>query len=224
MQPLTEEQFHEALPPALRKSVSIDVMQQINQTISDPEVQEAFKENLLSYTNVLQDGRFKLTGYISAVKYVSHKLMGKSNIDAYIATFPDKYAKFKTQGVSRKDISSYASAFNKSKLVNLIYEQTLIPTHVLNASLFQKAINTQAELMLYANSEKVRSDAAACLIKELKPPETAKIELDLGQKADKSIDALRAATQELVRQQKELIKQGASIKNIAEGALIVVND
>lgn len=64
-------------------------------------------------------------------------------------------------GVSEKDQSSYISAYHKSKLVNLIFEQTLIPIHILNAPLLQQAINVQAELMLTANSEKVRSDAAA---------------------------------------------------------------
>lgn len=224
MQPLTEEQFREALPAAVQKAVGTEVLDLVNQTLSCSETQEAFRENLLSYTSILQEGKFKLSSYVNAVKFISFKLMGKTNVDAYVATFPDKYAQFVAAGVSRKDIASYASAFNKTKLVNLIYEQTLIPTHILNAPLFQQAINTQAELMMTANSEKVRCDAANSLLTHLKPPDTKKIELDLGTKADKTIDILRATTQQLVEQQKELIRQGASAKHIAEGALIVVND
>jgi len=175
MTPLTEEQFKAALPAQIKKSVNPSLMKQVNQTLSSTEAMESFKENLLTYTSVMTDGRFKITSYINAVKYVSFKLLGSTNIAAYSKTFPDKIARFKAQGVSDKDVSSYAAAFNKSKLVNLIFEQTLVPTHVLNAPLFQKAINVQAELMMTANSEKVRSDAAACLIKELKPPETQKV-------------------------------------------------
>ena len=185
---------------------------------------QSYRENLISYSSVMQDGRFKVSGYISAVKYVSHKLMGKSNIKAYSLTFPGKIAYFKKTGVSEKDISSYASAFNKSKLVNLIFAQTLVPTHVLNAPLFQQALNTQADIMMNSQSDKVRCDAANSLLTHLKPPETKKIELDLGSKTDKTLDTLRATTLELVAQQKLMIQQGASAKSIAEGALIIVRD
>jgi hypothetical protein len=34
--------------------------------------------------------------------------------------------------------------------------QTLVPSYVLNADLYQKALNTSAELMISAKSEKVR--------------------------------------------------------------------
>jgi hypothetical protein len=225
MTPLTEEQFKAALPAQIKKSVNPSLMKMVNQTLSSTEAMESFKENLLTYTSVMMDGRFKITSYISAVKYVSFKLLGSTNIAAYSKTFPDKIARFKAQGVSDKDMSSYAAAFNKSKLVNLIFEQTLVPTHVLNAPLFQKAINVQAELMLTAHSEKVRSDAAACLIKELKPPETQKVELDIGTKTDKTLETLRASTMELVKQQKAMIASGASnAKNIAAGSLVIVRD
>lgn len=219
--PMTPEEFKSALPIQLKNSVTKEVMDEVNKILSGPESTEIFKENLLSYTRVLLEGKFKMTSYISAVRYVSFKLLGGSNIAAFTATFPDKIARWKAQGVSEKDQASYVSAYHKSKLVNLIMEQTLIPTHILNAPLFQQAINVQAELMMTANSEKVRSDAAACLIKELKPPETTKIELDLGHKADKTLDTLRETTKALIEQQKRMLAQGASLKSIAEGVLVV---
>jgi hypothetical protein len=218
---MSPEEFKSALPIQLKNSVTDEVMNSINAVLSGPEATAVFKENLLSYTSVLMEGRFKMTSYISAVRYVSFKLLGGTNKAAFTATFPDKMAKWKAAGVSEKDIASYTSAYHKSKLVNLIMEQTLIPTHVLNAPLFQQAINVQADLMLNAHSEKVRSDAAACLIKELKPPEATKIELDLGVKADKTLDTLRETTRALVEQQKRMLAQGTSIRTIAEGVLVV---
>lgn len=220
---MTSEQFKSALPLQLRNAVTPEVMQAVNQTLSCPESMELFKENLLSYASVLVEGRFKMTNYINAIKYVSFKLLGSTNISAYTKTFPDKVARFKARGVTDKDISSYVSAYHKSKLVNLIMEQTLIPVHVLNAPLYQQAINTQASLMLYAKSEKVRCDAADSLMKQLKPPETKKVELDIGLQTDRTLDTLRATTMELVAQQKKLIRQGTPIKEIAEGALIIAD-
>jgi hypothetical protein len=97
----------------------------------------------------------------------------------------------------------------------------MVPTHILNAPLFQEALNVQAQLMRTAVSEKVRTDAAANLLATLKPPEVKKIELDIGHKEDDTIKQLRETTLKLVRQQEEMIKDGsASTRSIAESKLI----
>ena len=170
---------------------------------------EAYRDNLLSYTKVMADGRFKVQEYVNAVKYVSHKLMGCTNIEAYTKTFPDKYQRFVAQGVQAKDIASYVTAYNKSKLVNLIFEQTLIPSYVLNQDLYQRALNVQADLMVNSGSDKVRCDAANSLLTHLKMPETQKVELEIGVKEDSSISQLRQATLELARQQRLAMEAGA---------------
>lgn len=219
---LTIDQFKAALPDKVKKSVNQELIDQINKTLAEPELYEAYRDNLMSYTRVMADGRFKIQNYIDAVKYVSHKLMGCSNIDAYTKTFPDKYQNFLAQGVVAKDIASYVTAYNKSKLVNLIFEQTLIPAYVLNQDLYQKALNTQAELMITAKSEKVRCDAANSLLTHLKMPETQKVELEIGVKEDSSIAALRATTLELARQQRLMVESGAmNAQEVAHGRLII---
>lgn len=222
MTPLTAEQFKQALPDKVKKSVSQELIDQINSTLSEPEMYEAYRDNLLSYSKVMADGRFKIDQYISAVKYVSHKLMGATNIEAYSKTFPDKMQRFAAQGVSAKDIASYVTAYNKSKLVNLIFEQTLIPSYVLNQDLYQKALNVQAELMVSAKSEKVRCDAANSLLTHLKMPETQKVELEIGVKEDSAIAALRATTMELARQQRLMLEAGAmNAQEVAHSRLVI---
>ena len=219
---LSVEQFQKVLPPQVKKSVDQDLVDHINKLITDPEEREQFRDNLLSYANVMKDGKFKMESYINAVRYVGFKLRGDSNIDAYVKTFPDKYQRFINQGVSSKDIASYVTAYNKSKLVNLIYEQTLVPSYVLNQDLYQKALNVQAELMMTASSEKVRTEAANSLLNHLKMPETKKVELDIGLKEDKTIDALRASTMELVAQQRKMIEAGAmNAQQVAHTKLII---
>lgn len=219
---LTIDQFKSALPDKVKKSINQELIDQINTTLNEPELYEAYRENLLSYTKVMSDGRFKVQEYVSAVKYVSHKLMGCTNIEAYSKTFPDKINRFALQGVSAKDIASYVTAYNKSKLVNLIFEQTLIPSYVLNQDLYQKALNVQAELMVHAHSEKVRCDAANSLLTHLKMPETQKVELDINVKEDSSIAQLRQATLELARQQRLAMEAGAmNAQQVAHGKLII---
>jgi hypothetical protein len=222
MSVLSVEQFRQALPDKVKKSINQELIDQINTTLSDPEMYEAYRDNLLSYTKVMADGRFKVSEYINAVRYVSHKLMGCTNIEAYSKTFPDKMQRFALQGVVSKDIASYVTAYNKSKLVNLILEQTLIPSYVLNQDLYQKALNVQAELMSSANSEKVRCDAANSLLTHLKMPETQKVELSIGVKEDSAIAALRASTLELSRQQRLMLEAGAmNAQEVAHSRLVI---
>ena len=219
---LTLDQFQLALPDKVKKSINQELIDQINNTLSDPEMFESYRDNLISYTKVMADGKFKVTQYIDAVRYVSFKLMGCTNIEAYTKTFPDKYQRFIQQGVQAKDIASYVTAYNKSKLVNLIFEQTLIPSHVLNQDLYQRALNVQADLMINAKSEKVRCDAANSLLTQLKAPEVKKVELDIGVKEDSSIAALRATTLELARQQRLMVESGAmNAQDVAHGKLII---
>ena len=81
---------------------------------------------------------------------------------------------------------------------------------MLNQDLYQKALNVQAELMLTAKSEKVKSDAANSLLTHLKPPEIKKVELEIGTKEDSSIAQLRQATLELAQAQRLALQAGAA--------------
>lgn len=215
---LTLEQFKQVLPEKMRKSVSPDVLKTLNDMLTDQDMCEAYRDNLIGYTSVMNDGKFKLDSYVFAVKYVSFKLMGCTNIDAFSKTFPDKISRWAMQGVASKDVASYVTSYNKSKLVNLILEQTLIPTHVLNADVYQKAINVQVELMMTATSEKVRSDAANSLLTHLKAPEKTKLQIDVtAAGVGDSISALRQNVEALRDMQLSLIRNGQmTAQQIAE--------
>lgn len=221
--PLSTEELKKALPAKCKKSINDALVSRINTAMADPEMYEAYRENLLSYGKVMAEGRFQVEKYIDAVKYVSFKLMGKSNIDAYSMTFPDKIQRFQAQGVADKDVASYVTAYNKSKLVSLIMEQTLVPAWVLNQDLYQKALNTQAELMLTARSEKVRADAANSLLTHLKQPETQKVELNVGVTEDSSIAQLRNATLALAAEQRQAIQAGVLNAQQAAHAPVIID-
>lgn len=219
---IQEEQFKSLLPKQYKGTITQEVMDSINNALTDPIAMEAFKENLLSYTSVMKDGKFKIGDYINAVKYVSLKLLGHSNVKAYFKTFPDRHQKFIDEGTSDKDISAYVAAYNKNKLVNLIMAQTLVPHHVLNNHMYQEALNVQFELMKDAKSEKVRSDAANSLLTHLKPPETTKIELDIGVKEDGIISSLKEKMVELAAIQAKHITLGiSSAEEVAKSNLII---
>lgn len=221
MSELTTDVLARALPEKFKKSLNQELVDNINNTLADPDLQETLRENFLSYIDVLNDGRFKIQDYLNAIKYCTQKLMGNSNIDAYTKTFPDRYNDQLARGLSNKDISSIITVYNKSKLVNLIMEQSLVPSWILNQHLHQKAINVQAELMTSAASEKVRSDAANSLLTHLKPPEVSKIEIDVGVKDSDQLKELRDVTLKLAAQQRDLIQSGVmSAKQAAEQRVV----
>jgi len=222
---LTTEQFKQVVPNQFKACVSQELIDQINQTLADPDMYETYRDNLLGYAHVMREGKFKMEDYINAIKYCSHKIMGASNIDAYVKTFPDKYQAMLSAGKNAKDISSFVTSYNKNKLVNLILEQSMIPSWVLNQDMYQKALNHQLFLMLNAKSEKVQSDAANSILVHLKPPEVTKVELDIGLKKDSAMDDLKQNLAELALMQKQFISAGVTqVKDLAQQKLVRVID
>lgn len=222
---LSVDVLKKALPSKYKNKVNDELLNQINQTLSDPDLYDTYKDNFISYLDVLNDGKYKIQDYMNAVKYCTHKLMGNTNTDAYIKTFPQRYQTMIDKGYTSKEMSSHISIYNKSQLVNKIMEQSLIPSWVLNQDLYQKAINVQADLMMNAQSEKVRSDSANSLLIHLKPPEVKKVELDIGLKQNSEIEELKLTLAELASQQQRMIKAGISTAtDVAEQKLIRVID
>jgi hypothetical protein len=217
---LTFEQVQAALPPHLRVCVTQELVDQVNNASTDPEVGQTIRENFVSYGMILKEGRFKTEDYLHAVAYVSYKLMGYTNREAYMRTFPNRYQILVAKGTAEKDIAAYVTAYNKNKLVNLILEQTLIPTWVLNQDVYQKAINTQLELMLNAKSEKVRADAANSILTHLKRPEKQQVELNIGVKETSGMVELKDMLTALAEKQQQMISGGVTTREIAHQKLV----
>jgi len=219
---ITASMIERCLPPGVKVRVRPELVDSINTSMGDTQLRQNYRDNLVSFTQVLAEGRFGLGQYVDAVRYVSFKLTGSRNIVAYAKTFPERYDRLIDEGCSASVIGAYVYAYNKTLLVQKIMAQTLTPTHVLNADVFQKAINVQAALMVDGDvSPKVRSDAANSLLTHLKAPETKKIELAITEAQDTSIDELRAATVALAKQQQAMIRDGiATAKDIAHSTII----
>jgi hypothetical protein len=148
-------------------------------------------------------------------------MLGDSNILAFTKVFPHKYQSYVDRGFTSKEMANHVASFNRGQLVSQILEQSLVPSYILNQDLYQKALNSQAELMMGARSEKVRSDAANSLLTHLKMPETAKIEVDIGIKEDDAISELKKTTLELVAQQRRMLEAGVmNAQEVAEQKII----
>jgi hypothetical protein len=214
------DQVARALPPNLKGAATQSLVDMINTCVTDPIVAEQVRDNFLSYTKVLQEGKFKTEDYLHAVIYVSHKLMGMSNQDAYCKTFPTRYQQLVAKGTSNKDIGSYVSAYNKGKLVNLILEQTLVPSWVLNQDAYQKAINTQVDLMTSAVSELVRTQAANSILTHLAKPKEAGPLVNIDLRETSGMNELKDMLVKLATRQRDMIAQGVPTNEITAQKLI----
>ncbi len=216
---LTLAQVEQSVPANLKNMITQQFVDQINNIAADPILAESIRNNFVSFTNVMKDGRFKIEDYLNAVTYVSYKLMGYSNQDAYQRTFPARYQALVNRGALPKDISAYVAAYNKNKLVNLVYEQTAVPTWVLNQHLYQEAIGVQAELMRTAVSEKVRTEAANSLLTHLKKPDKD-FQISLDVKENSGITELKNALRDIAQAQSSAVSSGVPIKQIADSPII----
>ena len=229
---VTKEELASCMPGKLKMRVTDEFIDMYNDALrdTDSELVYVFKENFITYSKVLESSKFSMEQYINAVRYVSFKLMGFTNRDSYKMTFPDRFDRlmthYRTKGfdddfIWNYKISPHVVAYNKNAIVNQIMEQTIIPTHVLNQGMYQEALNTQAELMKSARSEMVRATAANSILTQLKPPETAKLEIDMKVTESDAIKDLRSITQELAAAQRLAIASGAKTSlEIAESKII----
>lgn len=218
MEPITLCQLRESLPASLKSSATPELAHRLNSICTDPVVAENIKNNFISYSAVLKEGRFKTEDYLNAVSYVSYKLMGYNNREAYFRVFPDRCKALQS---IKKDISPYVAAYHKNKLVNLIMEQSLVPTWVLNQDAYQQAINTQVELMQNSKSDRVRAMAADSILNHLKKPESTAPLINIDMREGSGLDELKNAVLSLAQTQQKMIKEGTPTKVIAEHKIFV---
>ena len=213
------ESIKKLVPKAQRTLITEDFVDKLEASVKDSVIAEEFKNNFITYLNVLSKGKYKMEDYINAVKYVSFKLLDYSNVKAYAATFPERYERLVEEG---QQIDAFVSMYNKNKLVIQIYEQTIVPSYVLNAPLHQQALNTLATMI---QDEDVRGmtkvKACEAILAYTKQPEVIKGELTIGIEQSDTINDLREVTEQLAKTYREALANGTkTLKQVAESRII----
>jgi len=199
------DDFVDALPSQYKNKVNPEILKHIKKKMSDPDMYEDLRDKMISYASVLKEGKFRVKNYLDGVRYMSYRAMGMTNEKAYEATFTKKVKEWRARGMDKKTISSYVSQYNKSKLIVLLYERTMIPVKLLNQDNYQKAINKQVQL-LEAKSEFVQQQAANSLMVNLAPDPKMQLPTDNVDQQNSIIKGLREATTALVNQQRKQLE------------------
>lgn len=220
---LTMNQVKESLPVNFRNNITQDMVNQLNTLSTDPHEARIIRDNVITFAQVLQEGRFKFGEYVKAAMYVSYKLMGMSNLESYKKTFPDRYADMVKTNKPSKDVASIVSAYNKGLIVTKITERSIVPSWVLNQDIFQKALETQHDIMTDLNAPfRDRVAAANSLIMALKKPDVLKAELEVTIKNDDGMKALEERLNALSKKQLEILEMDPNMtaQDIAEMVLV----
>lgn len=215
------EAVRKLLPKSHKTLLTQEYLDRIEAAVENSEIAEQFKDNFITYLNVMSKGRYKLEDYVNAIKYISFKLLGYSNINAYASTFPERYQRL-TSLQKKEDIAKYVTAYNSNKLVCQIYEQTMVPTYVLNAPLHQEALNELAN-MIKDPGVRGMTKVKACevILNYTKPPEVVKGELTIGIEQQDTISDLRETTDQLAKIYVTMLEKGVkSLDEIAESQII----
>lgn len=217
----SKELVIKAVPPNLKNAVTDELVDRLNTITTDQILAEEVRNNFISYASVLREGKFKLEDYLNAVTYVSHRLNGDTQHDAYFKTFPTRYQNLMALGKTPKEISNYVAMFNKGKLVQKIQEQTLTPAWVLNQDMFQAALNTNYQIMMDEDvSPKVRVEAANSLLTHLQKPKEVTPAVNIDLRESSGLSELKKALGQLATQQQQLIEQGGSTKDVAAQRIV----
>lgn len=221
MSELTMDVVRQVLPTKFARAITDENVAQWNLVTSDPDMAAYYRENFITYSKVLNEGKFTVDEYLNAVMYCSHRLAGETTKDSYLRVFPHKAAEWLVKGVKTKTQDAYVSMYNNTKLVRKIMEQSVIPIWVLNQDKAQAAINVLADLMDNADSEKVRSDSANALLNHLKKPDNLKVELDIGVKEGSELANLQKVMADLAQAQLAAIQSGGvNALGIAESRIV----
>lgn len=208
--------------------VNEETLAEINKLAADPEYGEEFLDSYLDHLNVLAEApRNTHSQYLNAVKFFSLVEAGNSLTDAYIKVFPERYEQAKRSNrdpeSGKEIVRGNASRYSSSKMVNEIRRVATIPVQLIYRHILHAAILDTAVLATTAKSEMVRQKANEVLIKELKPPEDAVLQIKVDDGTKSVIEELRNAAQTLAAKQYEAIQAGVPLKEIA-GAKIYTPD
>ncbi len=228
---MTVEELKAGIPKHRRGLITqnvVDVFNELND-VHGEDFAEHYKQNFISMSSVMKGGLYNVSDYMNAVKYVAFKLLENTDIDSYMMTFPERYQRLMIKHAEHGDeatirsekISPFVTAYKKTDLVTRVLEQSLVPSRILNAPMFQQALNIQMSIALSARSEQVRSQAAESVMKYTMSPEVQKIELEVGVKGQDEIMALRTEMHRLASTQQATIESGTNTSlQIAEQTLL----
>lgn len=217
---LTIEELQKRFP-SKAKTITDETVELINAANADPNFNgDEFLNTMYDYENVMYKNKASMKDYITALKFCAYlESEGDNYTEAYKrARATDQFVierlNVDTDSDQYKELTYAASRYRKTPMVRDILTQADMPLYLMFQGARYKAVKTLADEMLTAAYSKDRINAADKLLTHVKPPENAKIELEIGPAQDSIIDKYEAMISQLVQTQKQQIAEGGDLKSI----------
>jgi len=207
--------------PSRKNSITQEVVDVINASTQDPEFQgTSLLKDAITYEAVLQRNKASILEYVNALKFCAFMISLEDNYtEAYKRVFNDRAfvkerANQPTNSVKYKELTSAASRYRRTKLVVDILTVSQAPLEMMFGGARMQAVGVLADLMMSAQYDKDRINAAKELLLATKGADNMKIELDVGIKENSMQDMLHKQLSELASNQKALLESGVSIGSV----------
>lgn len=227
---VTLEELQAAIP-SRKNSITQEVVDIINNSQSEPEFQgESLLQTATTYESVLRNSKAGIKDYLNAIRFSAYLIsMDDNYTEAYKKTFYDReFVKERmnapTNTTMYTELTSAASRYRKSKLVVDILTLSQVPLGLIFTGARHKAVGVLIDVMSTAKLDRDKINAAKELLAATTPPETKKIELDIGVQKDNVIDRYESMINELVRTQKAQIEEGKDLKAVTNVDIIATHD
>lgn len=227
---LTAEELKKRFP-SKSKTITDETVQLINDANSDPNFNgDEFLNTMYDYENVMYKNKASIKEFITALKFCAYlEAEGDNYTEAYKrARANDEFViarmNMPTDSSEYKELTFAASRYRKTPMVKDILTQADMPLYLMFQGARYKAVKTLADEMLTAQYSKDRINAADKLLTHVKPPENAKVELDVSVKQDSIIDKYEAMITNLVKTQQEQIASGQDLHKVTNVAIISKKD
>ena len=214
---ITLKELKDLLPKKYKSKGSEKLVKVVNAAIVNPDYGDEFAEMFVTSITVLS-GRavWTIEQFVDACKFLCLVGMEKSKVDSYMQVFPKKCDDRIKDGQGKNVLDGDAARYNHNTLVNAIREQKQIKFHLVNQDTAQRMVHQLEWLAFNARSDMAKVSAAVAVLKETRPPEAQKIELEVGM-SEKTIEIQQQQTDVLKKialNQQELYKKGYSLDEI----------
>lgn len=219
--------------PAKKDTITEATAKLINDAQNDPTFSiDGFMRTLVEYQDVMIKGNMSMRDYINAIKFCSYlEAEDFSIVDAYKRSrATDRFVLERldapTDSSRYKELTSAASRYHKSPLVRQILVQSDMPLYLMFQGARYKAVNTLVTEMETATYAKDRITAAKEILTHVKPPEEAKVELEIGiSEESKSMQQiLNDQLVQIATNQKALLEAGGDIKDVQKVSVNLIED
>ena len=209
--------------PKKKNAITDKAVELINATINDPEFNGQDLVNTMStYENVMHKNSADMEEYINAIRFCAYlESNGDKLVDAYKRTFIHReFVSSRMDApydsLEYKALTVAASRYRKNQLVVDILTMADVPLYLLFQGQRYTAVKVLADEMINAPLAKDRIAAADKLLLHVKPPETSKMELNIGigQSAVDIQSSLNEQLTKLAMQQQALLAQGHDIREV----------